>query len=264
MRVAWAGCDEFVKNGAMSQPLPFLSAVAGDTSILLDVLVASPSEPVPTCPGWTVQRLCGHVGRVHRMATRIVSLQLQVPPSPTDLEAVPDGSNEVVSYLQRGLAELTAACESSHADAPAWNMIGPPFVTQFWPRRISHETAIHRSDCQLAIGLIPTPVAVDLAIDGIDEFFELMPVRVLSPENPVSLGGSVHLHATDGPGEWMIEIESGELKVEHGHGKGAVAIRGTASELLLGLWGRLSFSGDQFQCFGDNTIRDRFALLGAF
>jgi hypothetical protein len=52
------------------------------------------------------------------------------------------------------------------------------------------------------------------------------------------VGGSVHLHATDGDGEWFIETGDG-LTWTRAHEKGDVAVRGTTSDLLLLVWGRL-------------------------
>jgi uncharacterized protein (TIGR03083 family) len=253
-----------VKNGAMISPLPYLPAITDDTSLLLEALATSSSQDVPTCPGWTVARLAGHVGRVHRMAARIVSLGLLAPPAADDLPPVPEGVDDIASYLRDGSAELHSVLTTTALGSPAWNMIGEPYVAGFWPRRIAHETAIHRVDAQFGSGTTPTAIATDLAIDGIDEFFDLMPARVLNKQPTASLGGSLHLHATDGPGEWMIEIESGVLHLSHGHGKGSAAVRGTASDLLLGVWGRLPFESNQFDCFGDADVRQRFADLGAF
>jgi uncharacterized protein (TIGR03083 family) len=246
------------------EPLPYHAAITHDTSLLLDALVAGPIQAVPTCPGWTIGRLAGHVGRVHRMAARIVRLELKDPPASTHLLAPPDHPDDLAEYVRSGLAEVLDALENAEPNAHAWNMVGAPFQASFWSRRLAHETAVHRADAQLAAGLPLAPVHPDLAIDGIDEYFALIPNRVLAARSDASLGGSLHLHATDGPGEWMIEIESGVLTVTHGHGKGAAAIRGTASDLLFGVWGRLGMQGPQFECFGNPEVRDRFVEIGAF
>jgi hypothetical protein len=46
------------------------------------------------------------------------------------------------------------------------------------------------------------------------------------------------------------------VTVEHAHAKGDVAVRGTASDLLLLLWNRAG--SDRFQVFGDAGLLDRW------
>ena len=69
------------------------------------------------------------------------------------------------------------------------------------------------------------------------------------------LGGSVHLHATDTDGEWLV-IEAGDrLAFTRGHAKADAAARGTASDLLLLLWRRRG-PGD-VEVHGDAAVLDR-------
>jgi hypothetical protein len=46
---------------------------------------------------------------------------------------------------------------------------GEADTASFWVRRMVHETAIHRVDAELAVGLTSEPIETDLAVDGIDE-----------------------------------------------------------------------------------------------
>lgn len=59
----------------------------------------------------------------------------------------------------------------------------------------------------------------------------------------------IHLHATDGEGEWLIRFDPGDVVVESGHAKGDAAVRGPAGDLLLWLYGRVPL--DDLQAFGD-------------
>jgi hypothetical protein len=118
---------------------------------------------------------------------------------------------------------------------------------------MAQETAVHRWDGEVASGQT-TPVDRGLAIDGIDEF-----VDVFLPEvNPSrDLGhGSIHLHSTDGEGEWLITVDGSEVQVSRGHAKGDVAVRGSASDLLLVLWRRLPPA--DVEVLGDGSVLDRF------
>ena len=67
---------------------------------------------------------------------------------------------------------------------------------------------------------------------------------------------TVHLHCTDAEGEWLVANRDGEVTVTQEHAKGDVAARGTASDLLLFLWGRVP--ADALEVFGDADLLARF------
>lgn len=242
----------------------YVTQVGIDTNRLLSCLLASPNAEVPSCPGWDMARLVGHVGRVHRMATAVVGGQLTERPTPNPADAPPTEVGELTNWVQEGVRVLTATLLDRPAESHAWNFANQPQTANFWPRRMAHETAIHRVDAQAAVG-ITDPVDTAMAVDGVDEFFMLFAARVLPAHPTADLGGTLHLHATDGDGEWMIGLTNGELMVEHSHGKGTAAVRGTASDLMLGLWGRASLAEDsRFERFGDVAVVERLGALGAF
>ena len=116
---------------------------------------------------------------------------------------------------------------------------------------------MHRWDGQLASG-VAEPIDRELAVDGIDEFFELIPFwRQASTLN--GEGQSIHLHATDGDGEWLIRLAAGGVLVTQEHAKGDVAMRATASDLLLFLYGRRDRS--TAEVFGDESLLDHWQRL---
>ena len=98
-------------------------------------------------------------------------------------------------------------------------------------------------------------MGTDLALDAVDELFEvILPWRGTAELGSEMDGKTMHFHATDvgdepGEGEWLITLAGERLTVEHMHAKGDVAVRGTASDLLLLLWNRVS--ADRFEVFGD-------------
>jgi len=73
---------------------------------------------------------------------------------------------------------------------------------------------------------------------------------------------TMHLHATDvaesaaGEGEWLVTLGPEGLTVDHKHAKGDVAVRGTASDLLLLLWNRVS--ADRCEVFGDAALLEQW------
>jgi uncharacterized protein (TIGR03083 family) len=119
----------------------------------------------------------------------------------------------------------------------------------WWRRRILHETLVHLWDAQAATGT-PDPIDGDLATDGIDEYTEVSLRHSRRRPNRVYPAETLHLHRTDGPGEWMFArgATEHEVVVTHEHGKGDAAVRGSGEQLLLWIWGRpvtdLEFFGD--------------------
>lgn len=150
--------------------------------------------------------------------------------------------------------------EAADPSTTVWTWWPPDQTVGFWFRRMAHETAVHRADAEAALGRIG-PVAADLAIDGIDEALDLFLAPDLAPgsiEGPVE---TVHLHATDADGEWLVTIGPDGLGVARGHAKGDAAARGQASDLLLWLWGRLP--SDVLEVFGDPAVVARLRAAAA-
>ena len=82
-----------------------------------------------------------------------------------------------------------------------------------------------------------------------------MPTRLAG--NPVTgEGETIHLHCTDGEGEWLVRLAPDGATVTREHAKGDVAARGTASDLLLLVWGRIT--PDAVDVFGDAALLARW------
>jgi predicted lipid carrier protein YhbT len=112
------------------------------------------------------------------------------------------------------------------------------------------ETAVHRYDAQLAAGT-PTPIERDLAVDGVDELFDLIPFWPWA-DRVKGAGETLHFHCTDGEGEWFVRLHAEGVDVTREHAKGDVAARGSASDLLLFLYGRVP--AEQLDVFGDAVL----------
>ncbi|MFM7534412.1 MAG: maleylpyruvate isomerase family mycothiol-dependent enzyme [Acidimicrobiales bacterium] len=221
--------------------------------------LAGPDAPVPSCPGWDIAALAGHVGFVHRWAARIVTTGNR--PGKGELGERPDRTG-AIDYLAAGIAPLIDALGAADPTAPCWNFSPAPQVAGFWLRRQVQETAVHRWDAQTATGT-QTPIAAAVAADGLAEVFDVQIPQVLAvPDRPrVDLGGSLHLHCTDTEGEWTFRIDGGALSVTVGHSKGDVALRGPASQLLLSMWRRVPVSADGLEVFGDRAVLDRLLAM---
>jgi uncharacterized protein (TIGR03083 family) len=130
-----------------------------------------------------------------------------------------------------------------------------------WPRRQAHETAVHRWDAEQAIGR-PTAIDPELASDGIDEYFEVMLPRKVVRDGIELPAGSLHVHCTDVPGEWLLQVDGGVLHMTREHRKGDAALRGPASAILLRLWGRRPHDADELSLVGDDAVLDAWLSLG--
>ena len=231
-------------------PDELLDAIRSEAAAIERVLELEDAagRNVPSCPDWDVAKLVGHLGRVHRWVTAMVRTKaterLDFPPRPERVDG---------PWFAEGVTELTAALEEAGPDVAMWTFPNGGGTSRFWFRRQAEETAVHRWDAELAVGT-PSPIDTELAVTGVDELLD-----VFFAGRPADFGGSVHFHATDSPhGEWLATADAeGKLLVGHGHEKGDVALRATASDLLLWLWGRpVPESG--LEVFGDEAVLDRW------
>ena len=95
-----------------------------------------------------------------------------------------------------------------------------------------------------------------IAADGIDEFLFNLPSARRPYPHLASLptGESLHLHATDTDGEWVIRFTDSGIAWERGHEKATTAIRGPVTSLLLFTYGRRPASDPSLAAFGDESI----------
>ncbi len=231
--------DDTTLLGHLGEDRDALAALAG----------AELTADVAGCPGWDLHHLLGHLGLVHRMAGRMVATAPGSEPPPATEK--PPAGEAVVGWLVEGLDRLIADLEARGPDQPCVGWAGPTDV-RWWLRRQTHETAVHRWDAELAAGR-PAHLDGDLAADGISEWLEIQPLRGYRP--PAGLRGTIHLHGTDGDGEWLVRLGD-ELTWEQGHHKGDVAVRSERDRLLLACWGRIP--GAELERFGDAALWDAF------
>jgi uncharacterized protein (TIGR03083 family) len=216
-----------------------------------DFLVAARRglEPdVPSCPGWTMRDLTIHLGFVHRFHAGHVGRGVTTTPPQPDRPEPPTDDDALRAWFSDGVDELLVALRRVDPDLPAWNWAPhTPQVASFWPRRMALETAVHRWDAQNAHG-DAIGFELDLAVDGVDELLTVMGPAEPSPDQPT---GTAVVRTTDDDAVWAVRLapEAFEVLAAPPASPDAV-LEGTASELLLALWGRvpagdLTTSGDQ-------------------
>jgi uncharacterized protein (TIGR03083 family) len=225
-------------------PAVHLDHLRADSAALLAAQQAEPTAPAWSGLGWDRTELLEHVANVHGW----VRAQLQLGPSErirfSTVERAPTGA-ELPAWYEAGALELAALLSTMDVGA-TWPTWAGPQPGTFFPRRMAQETAVHRWD---ADGHAVDP---SLAVDGVDELLELF-APFLGGDRLGGAEGTIHLHATDTDGEWLVRLGRSGIQFEHGHAKGDVALRGTASDLLLWAWNRVPVD-DRFEVFGDPDL----------
>ena len=218
-------------------------AAAGDRGEL--------AAPVVGCPGYDLRRLLRHTGAVGHWIGACVE-QREIAPN-VEVDHV-----DPVAWHRSGMARLLAALgavDDPTGPAQTW---GADQRLWFWFRRAAQELAVHRHDAEEAVGP-PGPTAIDpeLAADGIDELFGEFATVFGLPTRFGGDGETIHLHAADVEGgEWLVRTHADRFEITREHGKGDVAARGTASDLLLLLWGRVP--PEKLEVFGDARLLGRW------
>ena len=235
-------------------PDELIEATRRETVALAAAAKGRMEAEVPSCPGWTLEVLVNHLGRVQGWVAEMVRQ------GASDRVPFPGRPDAVTpEWLLDQNEALVAALEEAGPDRPVWTFAGMG-TSRFWIRRQAVEAAIHRWDAQLASGPAE-PVETELALAGVDEMLDFfLPLRV----KPDQLTGSAHLHATDSEhGEWIVQPTPDEILVGHNHEKADVALRAPASDLLLMVWGRTPMQ--EPEVFGDASVLASLqqALAGA-
>lgn len=240
------------------EPVDLLATVPTSAAHLARSAVeAGLDSPVPTCPGWTVERLVDHAGKVLRMVGKVVETG-----GPVDGRTLPrpPAGPLVVQWFTEMAASTVAALSAMDPADELWNWAGAPPVAAFWYRRMAHEMVVHGTDAALAGGRTPD-IDAALAADGIDELLTvLIPAKVTMGGAGVDGLGSLHVHCTDTDGEWLAAPSGGGLEVSRTHAQGDAALRGPAADLLLRLYNR----GAGGEVVGDPEVLAAFASRFSF
>lgn len=245
----------------------YCSAIVGQTDALCaDIEGADLTRPVPSCPGWNVGQVLRHLGGGQRWAADMVRTQAseRLPDHHfRDLSAFATEDARVVGpWLAERAVELADALRTAGPDGPVDTWPIPGGSVKFYARRFTHETAIHRADAVLALGL-PFAIEQPIALDAIDEWMELGALPMHFEIHPsmrdlLGPGRTLHLHATDTPpevgAEWVVDLTGEALAWRRAHEKSAVAVRGPVTDLLLLIYRRRPVSSDAFEILGDRPL----------
>lgn len=242
--------------------MDFRAALLDQTRSFGELIASSdPDTPVPTCPDWTLKQLFRHVGRGNRWAAQIISERRVSPLEPRDVHEgkPPDDPDAAIEWLNAGAAQVLKSVDQVGTDARVWTFLGPK-PGGWWIRRRLHEATVHSADAALAVGA-DFDLPPELAADAVSEWLEITTSMATKHHaEPLAMGATIHLHATDdglGPtGEWTVEHDEDGLAWSHSHGKGTVALRGPAKDLLLAVTRRRGAADLGLEVFGDTETWD--------
>lgn len=220
---------------------PFEELAAAEIRRLADLARgADPSTPVPTCPGWDLAQLLRHVGQVNRWAAAMVEQgserRLKREELPWD---DPDDPTGLPDWVAAGADRCLSVFAAADPDRAMWAW-GWPKTAGFWPRRMLHETGVHRADAELALGRQPAFDA-ELAADGVDELLDNLPhAAYFAPKVAELRGGGEQLAFVTADASWAITLEPEGFRWTRGESAGATATLGapSAGDLLLTLYRR--------------------------
>ena len=213
---------------------------------------------VAACPGWDLGHLGAHVAFVHRWATAAVLTATSLPPG--DIPEAPTAPDALVAWVRDGGEALIDALAQVPIDAPTWHPFPAPRTAGVWRRRQLHELVVHRWDAQDAMGVHGT-IDPAVASDGVDEYLSMMLPRRIIRDGGEFPQSSLHVHCTDTAGEWLVWSDGNELQMRREHAKGDAALRGSAQDLLLSLWGR-SQRSPAIDVVGDPLVAEAWLSLG--
>ncbi len=255
-------------------------AAAFEQAVRRALYPGGPPPLVPSCPDWSVSDLIGHLGGVQRYVAHLLRERLQERPDPSDLsqyglpadpaalaawpqperapnrEPVPDA---LTAWFTQGAEQLATMFGEVGPDLPVWTW-GPERTSGFWLRMQVIELAVHRWDAESATGT-QGPLDPALATDAVSQTFEVMaPARRSWWASPAGKGERYRFRRTDGPESWTVVFSADEVLLEHGSTAPVdVEAAGSASDLALFLWGRLT--APALKVTGDDTLLPHWFTL---
>lgn len=234
-------------------PDAFLAHLRRDAERMAELAPGGLDNPVPACPGWTVEEALVHTGSVY--SHKVACMRLPGgPQQQEDWDHGPAEGQPPAEWFRERLTELVDELTSRGADSPSVTWHDEDQTVGFWFRRMAQETAVHRVDVESGFDAV-SPVPDDLAVDGIDEVLDLF-LRYqnddVGPDGP----GRGTVAVRTGDHIWRQTLTADEAQLSREPGPADAVVSGEPSELLLWLWGRRPDSAVQRE--GDEE------LLGAF
>ena len=182
--------------------------------------------PIQHCPGWMVVDVVTHLGEVQGFWANVVEHRSTEQPH-RDNSRAGVAPHEAVAWLRHQSSRLTSALATCADDVALWTWWPSAQNAGFIKRRQLNESAVHGWDVRNALGQ-PDPIDEETSLVGLQEFVEVMAVDLQSgkPRPP-----QVELRVVNGLWRGLLFDPLATTSV-------SLLLEGSASDLLLCLWGR--------------------------
>jgi uncharacterized protein (TIGR03083 family) len=205
---------------------------------------------VPTCPEWTLRDLVQHLGQSQRRWAGIVAAgPAGGPPAGTAPPVPPD----LLTWSAESTAQLLDALRAAGPDRGCWtwwDRSESPQTSDAVARHQVQHVAVHTYDVQITLGAAQ-PLPDEVALDGVEEFLSTSCAGSYAwPHEPCT----VDYQATEGR-SWRLSLAADGVRLSRPESVADASLRGTASELVLALYGRIPV--DSLKVDGDRRLFDR-------
>ncbi|MEU4395509.1 maleylpyruvate isomerase family mycothiol-dependent enzyme [Kribbella sp. NPDC023855] len=229
----------------------YLACLQADSARLAEVGRLGLSDPVPSCPGWTVDDVLRHVATVYLHKIEVLRLGARPEPWPPNLD-----DRETLELYDETRAAIPEALVQAGTEKPTWTFSPTDETSAFWYRRMALETVVHRVDAELAHDVV-TPVDRELALDGIDEILTVMLGGPWWEEGDTKHPVDATIRITAEGRSWTVRLDATSVTVTPGaDGDVDAEVFGDPDELFLWLWGRHDLNMEQSA--GDDTAVQEF------
>jgi uncharacterized protein (TIGR03083 family) len=231
----------------------YLEHVRRDGKRIAEVAAGHLDDPVPSCPGNTVGSLLIHTAGICMFWTDAL-IQNRMPSS--DWTIFPTDVLQAHTFMHERFMDEVARHDP---EQPNWTWAGEG-KAGFWYRRAAQELAVHRWDFENAVGEA-AQIDPGLAFDGIDELLFVFGPKTGEPDYPGASerfdgsGERIRLDPTDLPKGLTFTAHPDHFETDDSP-QADVTARGTASDLLLFLWGRVPRNA--LEVSGDASLLDRW------
>jgi uncharacterized protein (TIGR03083 family) len=234
-------------------PQRYFEFIDDATERLLAVAARGLDEAVPCCPGWTVADVVTHLAQVYEHKVRVMADNAWPTPWPPDeladqppLELLIDAKAHLFAEFANHLI-TDETTTFSHDDQ----------TIAFWARRMALEVAVHAFDVELAHDDV-TPIADDIALDGIDEVLNVMLAGpwwsgLVSTRHPLNTSVLVRSEGLS----WVCDVQADAVTVNAGgSAEVSATVSGEPMAMFLWLWGRLD--DDRATVSGEASVAVEF------
>ena len=230
----------------------YLIHLNADYQLLAAAIPETPVE-VPSCPGWSTNDLAKHMAHVYLGQAFVVETGSQAE-NKEHLAPYPR-TEDFMEFMSWGFDAITKALDINRPERPTWSWHHSDQSVDFWFRRMAHETVIHRIDAEQAVGAI-TKIDEALALDGVDEVLDFLPLMGSWPEVPNIDFGIVSIVATTKSGSqvWDLQFTDEAATVssaDKANVSARLVISGDAEAMDLYLWGRIDSSDPRISITGE-------------